>query len=129
MTKEDFISLELPMPISVNTAYAWKSIRHKSKQYKKWIQLADIEYSKNSINYSIKWDNWLEVRYNYFFSLYTLKGKKRIKDVWNYEKVLTDYICTKIEWLEDHKIRIINLEKHDSDKNTVKILIKELWNK
>jgi Holliday junction resolvase RusA-like endonuclease len=129
MAKEEYISIQLPMPPSVNIAYAWKVRRYKSPEYQKWIQLADIEYSKNWFKGRITWDEWLEVNYNYFFSLYTLEWKKRVKDVWNYEKLLTDYLCTKIEWLEDHKIKIIKLEKHDSDKNYVKILIKEIWKK
>lgn len=129
MAKEEYILLELPMPPTVNQLYAWMKRRHKSNEYKKWLQLADIEYIKNDINYKISWDNWLELHLNYFFSLYTLKDKKRIKDTANFEKATTDYLCTKIEGLEDHKIKRIIQEKHDSDKNIVKILIKEIPNK
>lgn len=125
MAKEDFISLTLPMPPSTNWLFAWMKRRHKSDEYKNWLHKVDIEYRKLDKEYSIKWDNWLIAEYHYFFSLYTLKNKKRIKDTSNYEKALTDYLCTKIEWLEDHKIKRIILEKHDSDKNIVKIIIKE----
>lgn len=126
--KLDYILLELPIPPSVNIAYSWKVRRYKSPEYKKWIELANIEYARNGFKWVIRWDKWLEVSYNYFFSLYTLKWEKRIKDLWNFEKLLTDFLCTKIDWLEDHKIKRINLEKHDSDKNIVKILIKEITN-
>jgi len=124
--KLDYISLILPMPPSVNIAYSWKVRRYKSDEYKNWIELANIEYLKNWFKWVIRWDKWLEVSYNYFYSLYTLKWKKRVKDLGNYEKLLTDFLCSKIEWLKDEHIKVIKLEKHDSDKNIVKILIKEL---
>jgi len=34
---EEYINLILPLPISVNMAYAGYPKRHKSNEYKKWI--------------------------------------------------------------------------------------------
>lgn len=131
--KEDYIILELPMCPSTNSLFAWKVNRHKSKAYKDWITLATKEFSKIGTKYSISWDEWLEVHLNYFFSLYTKEWKKRIKDTANYEKATIDFLCgldknenKRIEWLEDHKIKRIIQEKHDSEKNICKILIKEM---
>lgn len=127
MAKEDFIAVTLPMPPSTNWLFTWMKRRRKSDKYKQWLQIVDIEYTKLDKHYKIKWDNWLIAEIHYFFSLYTLKGKKRVKDTANYEKATIDYLCTKIEGLEDHKIKRIIQEKHDSDKNIVKVIIKELW--
>jgi len=137
MNKEEHILLELPMPPSLNCLFATVTkdrrgrllkapIRVKSEQYKEWIKIADEEYRKLDIDYNISWDNWLEVHLNFFFSLYTLKWDKRIKDTWNYEKAIIDWLWTKIWWFKDHKIKRIILEKHDSENNTAKILIKEI---
>jgi len=122
--KEEYIKLKLPMPISVNIAYAWKVKRFKSPDYKKWIKLAKLELNKQ-IEYRISWDNWLEVIYIYNFSLYTKKKAKRVKDVANYEKVLSDFLADNIEWFEDHKIKKVTLEKIDNKEQFVNILIKE----
>jgi len=126
MNKEAHILLELPMPPSLNCLFAWYPKRHKSDKYKEWINIADEEYRKLDIDYNISWDDWLEVHLNFFFSLYTLKWKKRVKDTANYEKAVIDWLWTKIWWFEDHKIKRIILEKYDSKNNIAKILIKEI---
>ncbi len=134
MAKEEYISIELPMPPSLNSLLKtnkrwWKS---KSKEYIDWLKMADIEYSKIKTNYKIIWDEWLYVELHCFFSLYTLKWAKRIKDTANYEKAVVDFLAGtrkrkwKIEWFSDHKIKRILQEKHDSEKNIIKILIKEI---
>ena len=126
MWKEDYISLELPMPPSTNTLFAWKVRRYKSDDYKTWLLKSKQCFNELWTKYKITWNNWLEVHLNCFFSLYTKKWNKRIKDVANYEKATIDFLCTQIEGLEDHKIKRIILEKHDSEKNIIKILIKEI---
>ncbi len=126
--KEESIIIELPMPPSVNTLFAWKVRRYKSDKYKAWILEAINSFNKIPTKYNIKWDEWLEVHLNYFFSSYTKKWDKRIKDTDNYCKATLDFLCDNIEGLQDHKIKRIIQEKHDSDKNIVKILIKEMPN-
>jgi Holliday junction resolvase RusA-like endonuclease len=123
--KEDFIAITLPMWPSVNWLFSWKVRRYKSDEYKRWLQLADIEFNKIETTYKITGDSWLYVELHYFFSLYTLKWNKRVKDTSNYEKAVCDYLSTKIEGFEDHKVKRIIQEKHDSDKNIVKIIVKE----
>lgn len=124
--KEDFILVELTMPPSMNKLFAWKVRRTKSDEYKWRLNLAFVEYNNAWYTYKIIWDEWLEVHLNYFFPLYTEEGEKKIKDTANFEKATIDFLCTKIPWLQDHKIKRIIQEKHDSDKNIVKILIKEI---
>lgn len=136
MTKEDFIAIELPMWPSTNWLFAtvykdryWKPlkkpIRIKSEEYENWLILAEIEYRKNK-KYTITGDKWLQAELNYFFPIYNKNGTKKVKDTANYEKAIIDFLCTKIKWLEDHKIKRIVQEKHDSKKNIAKILIKEI---
>lgn len=125
MSKEEYILIELPMPPSLNKLFAWKAKRVKSDEYKWWLKLALVKYSNIWINYKISWDEWLEVSLNCFFSLYTKEWKKRIKDIANYEKAVIDFLTTKIKWFEDHKIKRIIQEKHDSNLNIIKIMIKE----
>ena len=76
--------------------------------------------------YSISWDSWLYVDYFFKFPLYFKNWKIRKKDLANYEKVLTDWLSHFIEWFNDEKIRIMKLEKYDSDKEGVVIKIEEL---
>ena len=137
MWKEDYIIIELPMPPSTNWLFAtvlkdkyWRTLRKprrgKSEAYEVWLLLAKQEFNKITTKYKITWDSWLEVHLNYFFSLYTKEGKKRIKDTCNYEKATMDFLSDQIEWLEDHKLKRVIQEKHDSEQNIVKILIKEI---
>ena len=122
------IVLEFNMPPSTNTLFSWKVRRYKSDSYKQWILSSKQQLNNLWIKYRITWNEWLEVHINCFFSLYTKEWKKRIKDIANYEKAVIDFIADHIEWFQDHKIKIMRLEKHDSDKNIIKILIKELEN-
>ena len=77
-------------------------------------------------NYSISGDEWLEIELDYFFSLYTKEGKKRVKDLDNYFKALLDSLASNIEWFQDHKVKRIIAEKHDSTENVVNITIREI---
>jgi Holliday junction resolvase RusA-like endonuclease len=135
--KEDYIIIELPMWPSINWLFAtitkdryWRYLkkprRSKSEAYTTRIEVAEREFNKIPTKYKITWDSWLEVHLNYFFSLYTKEWKKRIKDTCNYEKATMDFLSDQIEWLEDHKLKRVIQEKHDSEQNIVKILIKEI---
>ena len=125
------IEIELPMPISVNKAFATvmnkktgKPIRVKSNEYKDWIEIANLAYNK--YDYEITGDEWLWVDIQLFFPLFFDNGKKRKKDVDNYIKTFVDFLTNRISWFEDHKIIRLSIEKFDSKNNIVKIKIYEL---
>jgi len=123
--KEKYINLILPMPISINKAYCnSKKGRTKSDEYEGWEKLAFVELKKQE-TYTIKWDEWLFVEYEFNFSLYTEDWEKIIKDVANYEKVLSDFLANYIVWFKDHKIKTILLKKVDNRSSFVKVKIKE----
>lgn len=124
--KEESIKLILPCPISINTAYSGKAKRYKSDQYKEWIEKARIAYLKCDTRYNITGDSWLFVEYDFYFPIFNKDWTKKVKDVWNYEKVLSDFLCSEIPWLLDHKFKTIVLRKHDSEANEVHITIKEI---
>jgi len=71
-------------------------------------------------------DEWLEVEYTYYMKIYNIPGTKKIRDVFNYEKCLSDLLATGIEWFQDHKIKIGRVEKVESDRDEVEIKIKEV---
>lgn len=121
--KEEYIELKLSLPISINEAYWWYYKRHKSDKYKQWEKLAEIEMLKQK-RYTIKWDNWLFVDYEYHMPLYTKKNKKRIIDVFNYEKVLSDMLSKKIPWFQDHKIKTWLVKKIDNTNTKPYVIIK-----
>lgn len=116
----------LNMPPSMNWLFSWKEIRHKSDEYQGFEKYVMVEFAKCDDRPKITWDEWLEVEYDFYFSLYTKKWVKRIKDTFNFEKALTDTLGHRIEWFDDHKIKRWIVEKHDSDKNIVKFIIREV---
>lgn len=122
---EKSINLILPLPISINKAYAWKSIRYKSNDYKKYEQLFNLTMNKYP-TYYIEWDKWLAVNYEFYFKLYNKNWTKKVKDLWNLEKILTDCLCKRIKWLEDHKIKEIKMIKTDNEKEFVNVIIYEI---
>lgn len=119
-----YIECELNIPPSVNTAYSGKTIRYKSKQYKEWLKNTGFKFLND--NDQIEWDNWLKVTYTFYFSLYTKNKDKRIRDVFNYEKLTSDYLSTIISWFSDHKIKLWIVEKVDSESEKVKVRIEEI---
>lgn len=128
---ENSIKLTLPMPISVNSAYGnkknsqpWKW-RYKTQEYKNWESLAEVELRKQKECY-IEWDKWLAVQYTYFTNILNKNWTKKIKDVFNFEKTLSDFLASNIEWFKDHKIKKWTVEKHNSDREEVEIIIYEL---
>ena len=120
---EKSINIIIPMPPSINTAYAGYPKRHKSNEYKQYEKIVWLYLKKEK--FWIEWDKWLNVIYDYYFPLYNKDWTKKIKDVWNYEKCLTDTLCKNIKWFEDHKILNIKMSKNNSEKSFVKVTIYE----
>jgi len=123
--KENSINLILSLPPSVNICYSGMQRRHKSEKYKQWVKECEIELLSQT-RYNIKWDKWLLVSYQYHMPLHYKNWKKKVIDVANYEKVLTDTLCKNIPGFEDHKIKKMFLEKIESEERFVKIKIKEI---
>jgi len=121
----DTIHLTLPIPVSVNSAYAGKSHRHKSKKYIDWEKEALVKISEQP-TYTIEGDEWLMAKYDYHMPLHYKNGKKKIQDVANYEKALSDFLAHKIIGFKDHKIKEIILKKVESNRNEVDISITEI---
>jgi Holliday junction resolvase RusA-like endonuclease len=124
MPKEEYISITLPKPPSLNWLFAGKAKRFKSKEYKQWLALAELEMRKQA-KYTLTGNEWLRIDLNYFMPLYYKNWKHKKEDLDNLFKALLDFLWDNIEWFEDSNIKIINAEKHDSELNIVKILIKE----
>ena len=76
--------------------------------------------------YKIIWEKFLKVTYILKIPLFTKNGKIRKIDVANYEKVLSDTLAHHIEWFEDEKIKILNMEKINSEENITEIIIEEI---
>lgn len=123
------IKLTIPfMSISVNTAYAGNKRRYKSDDY---VEFSDkMEYFFKTLweKWEIYDDNWLSVQYRFYFPLYNKDWSKKVKDIDNYEKCLTDCLCKWIKWFSDHKIKIMSLSKFDSQEEFMEIEIKEHLN-
>lgn len=90
------IAITLPMPPSVNEAYAGKAIRYKSKEYKEWEVRAD-KALRMQADYSIEWDEWLAVEITIYTDLYYQNWKKRVIDCANYEKCPIDFLAGYVE--------------------------------
>jgi Holliday junction resolvase RusA-like endonuclease len=119
------INLELTIPPSLNVAFAWYPIRHKSNAYKKWEQLAGLELKKQE-QYEITGDKWLYAEYTYLQPLFYKNGKKKKQDIDNYAKILTDFLVKQIPWLKDEHIKQMHLHKEDSKNLKVIVKIYEL---
>lgn len=122
------INLILPLPISVNQAYSWFTRRHKSNEYKEWEFRAYQKFleQKKLKSYEIKWDEWLFVVYKYYMPLFFKNGNKKKQDLFNLEKALSDFLWKHIPWFQDQHIRCWYVEKIDSDRWEVEIIIKEI---
>jgi len=128
MNKNEYtkISIVLPLPISVNAAYATNfstKRRFKTTEYKNWEREA-LLYCKS--RYEILGDNWVDVRYTYFMPIYNKNGTKKKIDVFNYEKCLSDFIPSIIKGFDDSFIKEGTVKKVHSDKNIVIVTISEL---
>lgn len=123
--KQDFIKMILPMPVSVNHAYRWFFKRKKSWWYISWLNNA-FSYIENQELYKIIWNNWLEIEYNFYFPIYNKNWTIKKKDVFNYEKLLSDFLVKVVEWFDDEKILRWRVEKINSDRNVVEVIIREI---
>ena len=130
MNKEECIVLELPLPPSTNQLYStiktnWKTKRVKTKKYKNWFELATYEML-NQKKYEICWNNWLKWQYNFFMKIYNKDWSKKKIDTDNRVKALQDLLEHNIKWFEDKHILEFTAKKIDSDKNIVKLIIREI---
>lgn len=118
------IEITLPMPPSVNTAYAGQIRRYKSKQYKKWLELCKTFKNKK---YKVSGDEELVVSYDFYSKFYNLDGSIKRKDSSNYIKLTEDYLPNLISGFDDKQIFLHNrIAKHHSDKEIVVI---KIWEK
>ena len=69
MNNEKSINLILPLPISINKAFAGKARRYKSNDYKEYEKLFNFKMNYYP-NYEIDGDNWLVCIYEYHFKIY-----------------------------------------------------------
>jgi len=126
MQYEQKIEITLPMPISVNKAYAWNGrIRYKSSDYKRFEQ----EVARVMVKlpkYTLTEDKWLHVAYYFYFPIYNKNWSHKKKDLGNYEKCLTDCLTHYIIWFKDENIRILQMEKIDDEVQKVVIVITEI---
>lgn len=122
------IQLTFPIPPSVNHLFPTNrnGKRYKHPDYVAWIDACE-ESMLNQPKYRIEGDKWLRVSYTYYFPLRNKgNGKKKIKDVFNYEKALSDFLSDHLEGFEDHKILVGVVKKIDSERNEVHVLITEI---
>lgn len=122
---EKSINITLPLPTSINKAYKnspkW---RVKTEDYKNYYKT--VLYSLMKFKYEIEWDLWLFCDYEFHFNLYNKNWTKKIRDLWNLEKTLTDSLCNAIPWLFDHNIKEFRLTKVDDKEEFVRVIIYEL---
>ena len=118
---EKSIDLKLTIPPSINMAYNWKNRRFKSKQYKQWEKIAWMEMRWQK-QFEITWNKWLVADYTYFTPLFCKNRNKKIWDVGNYGKLLTDFLTHEIKGFKDEHIKELHLKKEDSQ--NLKVLIK-----
>ena len=112
------------LPPSVNEAYSGYRVRHKSKAYLDFLRNLEAWFLQAEKNYKISGDSWLAVDYTFYFPLYFKNWKIRKRDLWNFEKVLTDWLSHFIPWFDDEKIKVINLRKNDCEKWEEKTIIR-----
>ena len=142
------IHLKLPLPPSVNTAFAGKEIRYKSVAYKEWENIADKALRQQE-QYTITGDHWLTATYVLHINLYTQKWAKRIIDCANYEKCISDFLggyvdpvsrksltrryihlwVQRIPWFQDHKILSntqMKKQKQAGEEDWIEVMIDEI---
>jgi len=120
------MKLTFTIPPSVNECYAGYRVRHKSKKYKEWIEIAEIQLLKQE-QYKIHGNEWLEATIIYFLPLYYKNWNKKKQDLDNLLKPLFDLLWDNIPWFKDEHIKKIITSKIDSERKEVEITIKEIW--
>ena len=120
------ISIELPIPISVNKAYAGNGrIRYKSREYKEYEEKVK-EIMQNAKTLEIDPLKWVVAEYRFFFPLYFKNGKIRKRDVANLEKVLSDTLTHHIKGFRDENIIKLTLTKINSLDECVVVKLKTI---
>lgn len=117
--------LTFTIPPTLNKLFAGYPKRHKSDEYKQWLELASYELLQQE-RYKITGNEWLEVNLTYFMPIYNKNWTKKKKDLDNYFKAIMDFLWDKIEWFKDENIKVIKAEKKDSELWIVKLYIREL---
>ena len=123
----DKIKITIPfMSISVNEAFAWYPKRHKSNSYKEFENKMFKFFAELWERFEITWENFLEVKYIFYFKIYNKDWSIKQKDTFNYEKVLSDCLSKHIKGFEDKKIKYWIVWKIDSDTEKMEVEIKEI---
>lgn len=127
METSDCFKITLPIPPSVNQCFGtnWSTKRRfKSKKYEEWIELCNILLINRRIR--LKGDSWLAAEYKFYMPIYNKNNTKKVKDVANYEKALSDYLSLKVDGFEDHKLKTIFMTKIESDRMEVELIVREI---
>jgi Holliday junction resolvase RusA-like endonuclease len=114
----------LPMPPSVNTAYAGQTRRYKSKQYKEWEKKCENYNNTAIVEGNIKKE--YIVTYRFFSIWYNKDGSIKTKDLHNYLKLIDDMLPKIIEGFDDAYIFQSRIEKIHSGREEVEVEIEEL---
>ena len=85
----------LPFPPSVNAAYAGKARRYKSKQYQNWLDRALLSLLQQKIFGTIDYRCHVKMTFG--------RPDNRVRDVANYEKLVSDFLV-KMELLADDSL-------------------------
>ena len=126
MSKVAPIRIVLPMPISVNVAYAGNGKRrYKSLRYKQW--LTECLFSRNK-KYYVDDTERLWVVYHFYSKWFTNKGDILTKDLDNYKKVLNDYLPNICIGFDDKQIFKETSYKMNNNKDMFDKVIVSVFN-
>jgi len=114
--------IKLPIPVSVNQAYAGYGRRYKSKKYKDWEKEAKTMLDTQDLPI-VAPHTPLIVKYVYHMPCWYKNGNHKKIDVFNYEKALSDFLEHNLPGFEDEYIYKGVVEKIDSKLYTVYIEI------
>ena len=84
----------LPLPPSVNGAYAGKGRRYKSPKYKAWLRQCKM------LLIGFKTKDAVKIRYTMFFP------DRRPRDICNYEKLVSDLLVEKKVIPDDNHVQL-----------------------
>jgi len=117
----------LPMPISINVAYANGSKgRFKTKKYKEWEELCTT-YKNIKFRYKEEKGMGLEFSYEFHSNWFNKNNTIKQKDLSNYLKVLEDYLPNVIDGFDDKYIFCYDsIKKVQSGREEVEITFKEI---
>ena len=122
------INYILPVPPSSNMAYPTNfktKKRYKSQDALDWEKEAFAVLSKQK-RFKCSGNEKLKVVYTFFTSWMTKKGKIKKKDIENYVKLLSDFLCKNIEGMDDCQFWEMTTKKMESDQDIVHVMISEI---